>query len=149
MIQGMNVRVTGNRVAQQQKFALPDCIGIALIGEGHAVDLTDNSISGFATGIDVSCPTSGLVVSRNVIEVTSAAMSAVTVGSGSQVVSEVVIENNVARNGGIVNLGSNVDHRTVVLRNNVFFGARGSDVPCVNTTSTIALLAETGNVCVQ
>lgn len=147
IVQGANIRVVGNRVAQQQKFALPGRAGIALVGVGLAVDLCDNTVAGFGTGIDVSCTASGLVVSRNIIEVTSGGLYAITIGSHNNIVSEVVIENNVVRNGGIMALGPKLDHRTAILRNNVFFGARGLDVPCVNTSSATVLLADSGNVC--
>lgn len=139
--------MTGNRVAQQKKFELPGSIGIALIGEAHAVDVTENSVAGFGTGIDISCPANGVVLSRNTITVTSGGMDAIAVGGAGQIVSEVAIDSNIARNGGVVTLGASVDRRSVVLRNNVFFGARGSQVSCVNITSGTALLADSGNVC--
>jgi hypothetical protein len=74
-------------------------------------------------------------------------MNAIAVGSTGQTVSELVIESNVARNGGVVLLGASVDYRSTVLRNNIFFGTRGPGVPCVNISTATALLAETGNVC--
>lgn len=147
IVQGTNIKVTGNRIAQQRKFELPGSIGIALIGEARAVDITENSVAGFGTGIDVSCPANGIVLSRNTIAVTSGGMNAIAVGATGQIVREVAIDSNVARNGGVVMLGANVDHRSVLLRNNVFFGSRGSQMPCVNMTLGSALLADSGNVC--
>eukprot|EP01046_Picozoa_sp_COSAG06_P050382 COSAG06_NODE_7967_length_2318_cov_1.778279_1_plen_270_part_00 len=145
VVQGRNIEVSGNRVAQQAQYALPHVAAISAIGVADAVVVVDNSMAGFGVGISISCPADGLMVSRNTIEVVAGGGAGISVGGGGSV-SELVIESNLLRKGAIMDVGNGVDPKTAIVRGNTFFGGRGG-VACLNISASEALLVDEGNTC--